>query len=137
LPRAVGNHPWAAQLVRQQVIGLAVLGEARGSMAQHVFESLFEVTVPIIGGQKGGLVLPQVAFHHGTILDLGDPVAQGVVAILDGVCRCLYLLETALAVVVVGGDIGTIGFLAQAAIAVVGVAGVAQALQLVTPAQNK
>ncbi|MDF0752745.1 hypothetical protein NLU14_21175 [Marinobacter sp. 71-i] len=101
-------------------------------MTQCVFESLFEVAIPIVGGQQGGLVLPQVAFHHFAIFDLGDPVAQGVVAVFDGVVRGLHLLEPALAAIVVDGDVSAGGLLAQAAVAIVGVAGVALALQLVT-----
>jgi hypothetical protein len=62
------------------------------------------------------------------IFDLGDPVTQGVMAVFDGVVRSLHLLEPALAVVIVGGDVGARGFLAQASVAIVGVAGVAKAL---------
>lgn len=49
-------------------------------------------------------------------------------AVFDGMVRCLHLLEPAMAIVVVGGDIGTGGLLAQASVVIVGVAGIAEAL---------
>ncbi|MGQ7270670.1 hypothetical protein [Marinobacter nauticus] len=97
-------------------------------MAQRVVETLFEVAVPIISRQQRGLVLPQVAFHYAAVFDPGHSVTKGVMAVFDGMVRSLHLLEPALAVVIVGGDVGARGFLAQASVAIVGVAGVAEAL---------
>lgn len=122
---AARNHPRAAQVIRQQVIGGAVLRIAGGGMTQRVVKTLFEVAVAIVGGQQRSFVLPQIAFDDLPIFELGYAVAQSIVLVLDGVIRRLHLLESALTVVIVGGDFRAGGFLAEAAVAIVGFAGVA------------
>ena len=96
------------------------MGHGNGHAGIGVFKPHNEGVGTVIHGQKAGLPLPEVFFCDSTIYFFGNAASQGIVEIFDqGVVGQGGFEQFSARGVIIGGDLGTVGFCGQETVQVV------------------